>query len=144
MTRTTRVFALSALAMFVLAAIAGWWLFSHMPGAEALTLRIDGETFDVSGPSGFWPADLLGGAIAGAVGLAIGATALVVVLVVVPLSLLIGLGAPLLVLAALSALAVAVVGLVMATALSPLLLLGLGIWWIARSRRRPPSTTIAR
>lgn len=100
-------------------------MFSHLP--PDLLITVDGERIE------------LGGLEAGHVWMVFGAVVMVIVVVVivVPLALLFGVGVPLLltalgVLAALlcAAVAVAVVG-------SPVILLGLLLWWAVRPKKVP-------
>jgi hypothetical protein len=79
-------------------------------------------------------------------GLGVGLLAAVVVLVVVPLALLFGFGIPALLAVGGLVLGLLAAGFALAVVCSPLLLIVLPVWWLARRNRRAPavaSTTIA-
>ena len=114
---------IGTLAVAVAAAISVGLLFSHLP--PDLLITIDGEQIE------------LGGLEAGHAWLAFGAIVLAVtiVVIVVPLTLLFGVGLPLLMvlLGVVAALACAAIGVAIVG--SPVILLGLLVWWAARPKK---------
>jgi hypothetical protein len=66
-------------------------------------------------------------------------TAVVVVVVVVPLALLFGVGVPLLLAGLGVLLALLCAGVAVAVVGSPLILLGLLLWWAVKPKKRPPA-----
>lgn len=115
---------IGTLAIAVVTAISLGAMFSHLP--PDLLITVDGEQIE------------LGGLEAGHAWLAFGAVvlAMVIVVIVVPIALLFGIGVPLLlavfgIIVALLCIAVgvAVVG-------SPVILLGLLVWWAVRPKKK--------
>lgn len=122
---------IGTLVIALVTAISLATMFNHLP--PDLLITVDGEQIE------------LGGLEASHAWLAFGAVvlAMVIVVIVVPLALLFGVGVPLLmvalgVVAALlcAALAIAVVG-------SPVILLGLLLWWAIRPKKQSPATPAA-
>lgn len=116
---------LGTVAIAVAAAISVGVLFSHLPPDVLIT--IDGEQIQ------------LGGLEAGHAWLAFGGVVLAVAIVVIvlPVTLLFGVGLPLLMvlLGVVAVLACAAVGVAIVG--SPVILLGLLVWWAARPKKRP-------
>jgi hypothetical protein len=116
---------IGTLAIAVMTAISLTVMFSELP--SDLLITIDGEQIE------------LGGLEAGHAWLAFGAVvlAMVIVVIVVPIALLFGLGVPLLLamLGIVVALLCAAVGV--AVVGSPLILLGLLVWWAVRPKKQP-------
>lgn len=101
-------------------------VFNEIP--SDLLVTVDGQAVDLHG--------ITAGHAWMVFGLVI--TAVVVVVIVVPLALLFGVGVPLL-LASLGVLmALVCAGVAVAVVGSPLILLGLLLWWAVRPKKRPP------
>lgn len=115
---------IGTLAIAVVTAISLATMFNHLP--SDLLITVDGEQIE------------LGGLEAGHAWLAFGAVvlAMVVVVIVVPLALLFGIGVPLLlvVLGVIAALLCAAVGVALVG--SPVILLGLLLWWAVRPKKK--------
>jgi hypothetical protein len=114
---------LAVLAVAVTAAVSMAVLFNELP--SDLLITIDGEQVDIGHlhPGHAWLA--FGGLVLAAV----------VVVIVVPIALLFGLGVPLLITALVVIAALLVAGLAIAAIGSPLILLGLLMWWALRPRK---------
>lgn len=114
---------LTVLALAVTAAVSMALLFNEIP--SDLLITIDGEPVDLNGlhPGHVWLA--FGGLV----------IATVVVVVVVPLALLFGLGVPLVLAALALVAALLVAGLAIAVVGSPLILVGLLMWWALRPKK---------
>jgi hypothetical protein len=125
---------LTVLALAVTAAVSLAIFFNELP--SDLLITIDGEQVDLGGlhPGHAWLA--FGGLVLAAV----------IVVVVVPLALLFGLGVPLVITALALMAALLVAGLAIAVVGSPLILVGLLMWWALRPKKpaapaapRPPA-----
>jgi len=120
---------IGTLAIAVVTAISLATMFNHLP--SDLLITVDGEQIE------------LGGLEAGHAWLAFGAVvlAMVVVVIVVPLALLFGIGVPLLlvVLGVIAALLCAAVGVALVG--SPVILLGLLLWWAVRPKKKAAEPT---
>jgi hypothetical protein len=114
---------LTVLALAVTAAASMALLLNELP--PDLLITIDGEPVDLDGlhPGHVWLA--FGGLVIAAV----------VVVVVVPIALLFGLGVPLLLTALAMVAALLVAGLAIAVVGSPLILVGLLMWWALRPKK---------
>lgn len=123
---------IGTLAIAVAAAISVGFVFNHLP--PDLLITVDGEQIQ------------LGGLEAGHAWLAFGAMvlALVIVVIVVPLTLVFGVGLPMLMvlLGVIAVLACAAVGVAIVG--SPVILLGLLVWWAARPKKaKAPAASMA-
>lgn len=114
---------IAALAVAVTTAVSMAVFFHQLP--SDLLITIDGEQIDLGGlhPGHAWLA--FGGLVIAAV----------VVVVVVPLALLFGLGVPLVITALALIAALLVAGLAIAVVGSPLILIGLLMWWALRPKK---------
>ena len=127
--------ALAVPVLFLLpsAGLAWWpgsWVDATVGPWSSGVIHIDGEQFEWSGlDEGWFSVGTL------AAGLAIG----LLVLVLLPLVLVLGVGLPLLAGALVLAAGLALAGLALAAVLSPLLLLGLLLWWGLRSSPSGPA-----
>ena len=114
---------LGALAVALATAVSLATMFNHLP--PDLLVTVDGEQIDVHGlaASHAW--------------LAFGSVllAFVVVVIVVPLALLFGVGVPLLLAALGVMVALLFAGVAVAIVGSPVILLGLLLWWAVRPRK---------
>lgn len=114
-----------ALVMALVALLGGAALWTEIASQPDLTVTVNGERLPVEQIGAMHWAGAM-------VGLAIAAVVLVIVL---PLALLIGLGLPLLLLTVGLALALAAVASVGALMFSPVIVIGLLIWLIVRTKK---------
>jgi hypothetical protein len=117
---------LGVLAVAITSAVTLVATLDHLPGD--LVVTVDGEQVDLQALHAATGWLVLGGVV----------LATVIVLVVVPLSLIFGLGLPLLIAALLLVAGLLIAGVVVAVLGSPLILLGLLLWWAVRPRRATP------
>ncbi|MFH7041232.1 hypothetical protein ABT392_02820 [Paucibacter sp. JuS9] len=128
MKRVFKVFAVFTLLILIAAISGGFSLWHHIGDHQGMSITVNGEEMILGALD-------LGDIIGGAVGLAIAA---VVVLVVVPLCLLVGVGLPLLIVGAILALGVLAALSVGAVVFSPLILIGLVLWLLLRRKPAKP------
>ena len=116
-----------SMALALLAVIGGAALWQEIAAQPDVSISINGEDIDVHGVDAVsWIGAVAGVLVAG-----------VVICIVLPLVLLLGLGLPLLLLGIGLACALLGVFSVGAIFFSPLILLGLLVWWMLRSKKAP-------